>query len=83
MISGAAGIKELLRIKQGDNESCLWQGERSGGFKRGDWDCTVYSAFKLTSTAESFFIEETVARPRVGTVIFERTNKAAVKRDLM
>jgi putative CocE/NonD family hydrolase len=83
VISGAAGIKELLRIKQGDNESCLWQGERSGGFKRGDWDCTVYSAFKLNSTAESFFIEETVRAAEGGTVIFERTNKAAVKRDLM
>ena len=25
-ISGALGIKELLRIKQGDNQSCVWQG---------------------------------------------------------
>jgi len=44
-ISGAMGIKERLRIKEGDNGSCVWQGERSGSLKRGDWNCTVYSAF--------------------------------------
>ena len=82
-ISGALGIKELLRIKQGDNESCVWQGERSGGLQRGDWDCTVYSAFRLTSTPEAFFIEETVRASEGGKIIFERENKASVKRDLM
>src|SRR5208282_1259032 len=59
-LNGAAGIKELLRIQQGDNDSCVWQGERSGGMKRGDWNCTVFSSFKLTATPEAFFIEETV-----------------------
>jgi putative CocE/NonD family hydrolase len=83
IVSGASGIKELLRIKQGDNNSCLWQGERSGGLKRGGWNCTVYSAFKLTSTPETFFIEETVRASEGDAVIFERTNKAAVKRELM
>jgi putative CocE/NonD family hydrolase len=82
-ISGALGMKELLRIKQGDNESCVWQGERSGGFKRGDWDCTVYSAFRLTSTPVAFFIEETVRASEGGKIIFERQNKASVKRNLM
>ena len=77
------GIKELLRIKQGDNNSCVWQGERSGGFKRGDWNCTVYSRFRLTSTPDAFFIEETVRALEDDKVIFERHNKAAVKRDLM
>jgi hypothetical protein len=82
-LSGAAGIKELLRIKQGDNNSCVWQGERSGGLKRGDWDCTVFSSFKLTSTPEAFFIEETVRALEGEQVIFERVNKAAVARDMM
>jgi uncharacterized protein len=82
-ISGAPGIKELLRIKQGDNNSCLWQGERIGGLERGDWNCAVYSAFKLTSTPAAFFIEETLRASEGGEIIFERTNKAAVKRDLM
>jgi putative CocE/NonD family hydrolase len=82
-ISGAPGIKELLRIKQGDNNSCLWQGERVGGLERGDWNCAVYSAFKLTSTPAAFFIEETLRASEGGETIFERTNKAAVKRDLM
>jgi uncharacterized protein len=81
VITGAAGIKETLRIKQGENNSCVWQGERSGGFKRGDWDCTVYSSFKLTSTPQAFFIEETVRALQDGKVIFERQNKQAVDRD--
>jgi uncharacterized protein len=83
IIHGAAGIKELLRIKQGDNNSCVWQGERSGGFQRGDWNCEVYSSFKLTSTPETFFIEETVRALEADKVVFERVNKATVERDLM
>ncbi|HLW25217.1 MAG TPA: CocE/NonD family hydrolase [Steroidobacteraceae bacterium] len=83
VISGAAGIKVRLRIKRGDNNSCEWQGERSGGFQRGDWNCKVYSSFRLTSTPESFFIEETVRASEREEVIFERSNKAVVKRDLM
>jgi len=83
VISGLSGIKVDLRIKQGDNNSCEWQGERSGGFKRGDWDCTVYSAFKLTSTPDTFFIEETLRASEGSEVIFERINKSALKRDLI
>ncbi len=82
-LSGASGIKVLLRIKQGDNNSCVWQGERSGGLKRGDWNCTVFSSFKLTSTPEAFFIEETVRALEGERVVFERENKAEVPRDLM
>jgi putative CocE/NonD family hydrolase len=83
VISGAMGIKERLRIQQGDNNSCVWQGERSGGFQRGDWNCTVYSSFRLTSTAEAFFIEETLRATDGGEVVFERENKASVPRDLI
>jgi uncharacterized protein len=82
-LSGASGIKVLLRIKQGDNNSCVWQGERSGGLKRGDWNCTVFSSFKLTSTPESFLIEEKVRAFEGDRVIFERENKAELLRDLM
>jgi uncharacterized protein len=82
-LSGAAGIKELLRIKGSDNDSCVWQGERSSALKRGDWNCTVFSSFKLTSTAEAFFIEETVRALEGERVFFERENKATVARDLM
>jgi hypothetical protein len=77
------GIKERLRIKEGDNDSCVWQGERSGGFRRGDWNCTVYSAFRLTSSPEAFFIEETLRAMEGEEVIFERSNKASVPRDSM
>jgi hypothetical protein len=61
----------------------VWQGERNGGFKRGDWNCSVYSAFRLTSTADTFVIEETVRALDGDTVFFERENKATVPRDLI
>jgi len=82
-ITGGFSRKELLRIKDGDNNSSLWQGEHTGGFKRGDWDCTIHAAFKLTSSADTFFIEETLRALEGDKVIFERSNKGAVKRDLM
>ena len=82
-VSGAAGIKELLRIKRGDNDSCVWQGERSSTLKRGNWNCTVFSSFKLTSTPDALFIEETVRALEGEHVFFERENKATVPRDLM
>lgn len=83
VISGAMGIKERLRIKEGDPNSCVWQGERSGGFSRGDWNCTVYSSFRLTSSPEAFFIEETLRAMEGEKIIFERENKASVPRDSM
>jgi hypothetical protein len=36
----------------------IWEGERTSGLKRGDWDCTVHVAFKLSSTADTFLIDE-------------------------
>jgi uncharacterized protein len=82
-IVGGFGRSEKLRIKQGDNSSCVWEGEHTGGFKRGDWDCAVYSAFRLTSTPETFLIEETLRAFEKDKLIFERANKATVTRDLL
>jgi uncharacterized protein len=82
-LSGAMGIKELLRIRQGDNNSSVWQGEHVGGVKRGDWNCTISSTFRLTSTPASFFIEETLRALEGDAVVYERTNKATVDRDLL
>lgn len=82
-LTGSMGLKELLKIKEGDNESCLWQGEHSTRFQRGDWDCTVYTAFRLTSSADTFFVEETLRAKEGEQVIFERIDKSAVPRDLM
>lgn len=76
-------LKEVLRIKRGDNDSCVWHGGRSSSLKRGDWNCTVFSSFKLTSTPDAFFIEETVRALEGERVFFERENKATVPRDLM
>ncbi len=82
-IIGGFGIKERLRIKIGDNNSCIWEGERTSGVKRGDWDCTVHVAFKLSSTPEAFLIDESVRAIEGDKVIFERMGKNSVKRDLM
>jgi uncharacterized protein len=82
-IVGGFGIKERLRIKVGDNNSCIWEGERTSGVKRGDWDCTVHVAFKLSSTPDAFLIDESVRALEGDKVIFERMGKNSVKRDLM
>jgi hypothetical protein len=82
-ITGGYGLQERLRIREGDNSSCSWQGEHTGGFKRGDWDCTIHVAFKLTSTPDTFIIDETVRALEGDKVIFERISKSPVERDLM
>jgi hypothetical protein len=82
-ITGGYGLKERLRIREGDNNSCSWEGEHTGGFKRGDWDCTIHVAFKLTSTPDTFIIDETVRALDGDKVIFERISKSPIGRDLM
>ena len=82
-IAGAAGFKERLRIRESDNDSCVWEGERDGGFSRGEWRCRVFSSFRLTSTRTDFFVEETVRASYGDATIFERSNKRRVPRDLM
>jgi hypothetical protein len=82
-ITGGYGLKERLRIREGDNNSCSWEGGHTGGFKRGDWDCTIQVAFKLTSTPNTFVIDETVRALEGDKVIFERISKSPVGRDLM
>jgi hypothetical protein len=82
-ITGGYGLQERLRMREGDNSSCIWQGEHTGGFKRGDWDCTIHVAFKLTSTPDTFIIDETVRALEGDKVIFERISKSPIGRDLM
>jgi putative CocE/NonD family hydrolase len=82
-ISGALALKERLRIRQGDNNSCTWEGERTSGLKRGDWNCTVFTSFRISSTPKNFFIEETLRALDGEKLIFERVNKSTVPRDLM
>ncbi|HEY2684740.1 MAG TPA: CocE/NonD family hydrolase [Steroidobacteraceae bacterium] len=82
-IVGGYGLQEKLRMREGDNNSCSWEGEHTGGFKRGDWDCTIHVAFKLTSTPDTFIIDETVRALDGDKVIFERISKSPIGRDLM
>jgi uncharacterized protein len=80
---GGYGLIERLRIKEGDNESCTWEGEHTGGFKREDWDCTLHVAFKVTSTRDTFIVDETVRALEGRDIIFERVSRTPIKRDLM
>ncbi len=80
---GGYGLKERLRIKDGDNNSCVWEGEHTGGFKRGDWDCTIHVAFKVSSTPDTFVVDETIRALEGDKVIFERVSRSPVGRDLM
>jgi uncharacterized protein len=82
-ITGGYGLRERLRMREGDNSSCSWEGEHTGGFRRGDWDCTIHVAFKLTSTPDTFIIDETVRALEGDKVIFERISKSPIGRDLM
>jgi putative CocE/NonD family hydrolase len=82
-ITGGYGLKERLRMREGDNESCSWEGEHTGGFKRGEWDCTIHVAFKLVSTTDTFIVDETVRALEGDKVIFERISKSSIGRDLM
>jgi hypothetical protein len=82
-IIGGTSLTERLRIKTGDNNSCIWEGGRTSGLKRGDWDCTVHVTFRLTSTPDAFLVEESVRALEGDKVIFERNAKNRVKRDLL
>jgi hypothetical protein len=82
-ITGGYGLQERLRMRDGDNSSCTWEGAHTGGFKRGDWDCTIHVEFKLSSTPDTFMIEETVRALEGDKVIFERISKSPIGRDLM
>jgi hypothetical protein len=82
-ITGGTSLSERLRIKIGDNNSCIWEGERTSGLKRGDWDCTVHVAFRITSTADTFLVEESVRALEGGKTVFERAGNNPIKRDLM
>jgi putative CocE/NonD family hydrolase len=82
-IVGGTSLKERLRIRIGDNNSCIWEGERISGLERDDWDCTVHVSFKLTSTPDSFLVEESVRALDGDDVIFEKEGKSPIKRDWM
>jgi hypothetical protein len=82
-ITGILGQRETLRIREGDNASCVWQGEVSRGFRRNDWNVEVAASYKLSCTPDAFTIEETLSARQDGSEIFARTNKAIVRRDLL
>jgi uncharacterized protein len=83
MVTGILGQKEELMIKQGDNTSCVWRGEWEHGFKRADWNCSVFASYRLTSTTVDFVVEETLRASVDDKVIFERSNKNTIRRDSM
>jgi predicted acyl esterase len=82
-ITGILGQRETLRIREGDNASCVWKGEVSRGFKRDQWDVKVAARYQLSCTPENFVIEETLQAFEGETEIFARSNKAMVRRELI
>jgi uncharacterized protein len=82
-IVGGYGLTERLRMREGDNNSCSWEGGHTGGFKRDDWDCTISVSFKVTSTKDTFIVDETIRALEKDEVIFERISRSPLKRDLM
>jgi uncharacterized protein len=82
-ITGILGQRETLRIREGDNASCVWQGEVSRGFMRNDWNVGVAASYKISCTQETFIVEESLRAQQDGSEIFARTNKAIVRRDLL
>ncbi len=83
VLTGKLGLDEVLEIKEGDPNSSVWRVERTGGFRRGDWDCSVFSACEIRSTETAFLLKETLRASRDGKVIFERAKESSIPRDLM
>ena len=69
---------------QAEPNSCHWQGDCIQSFERPDWgECSVKSSFKMSSTADVFHLQETFVATQNKKVIYERTWRHSVKRDLV
>jgi hypothetical protein len=73
----------ILRMNEGDPNSCTWAGGSLFRAERGCWDVAVTGAFEVTSTPEAFHIKETIQAREEQVPIFERSWSHTLKRDLM
>ena len=74
---------QAAEITEGDPNSCIWRDSRSRNWKMGETDCTVLTAFELTSTEHEFRLKESLKARKGDTLIFEREKVSTIKRDLM
>ncbi len=79
----ARGRAEVSEIHQGDPNSSVWTHRASSSWKRGAWDCTVEAACELRSTAEDFQLTESLTARRGDRVVFERSARSRIGRNLV
>jgi putative CocE/NonD family hydrolase len=80
-LSGRGG-SELSEIAPGDPSSCHWSQTRESAWRVGGADCRLIAAYDLTADERSFRLTESLTASCGGEVIFERTARANVPRDL-
>jgi len=74
---------QTAEITEGDPNSCVWRDARSRSWKNGETDCTVLTAFELTSTERAFQLKESLRATKGGALIFEREKVSTIERDLL
>jgi len=70
-------------MREGEPNSCCWQGGFSAQFQRGDWKISFAGGYEVRSTPEEFWVMEFVRASEADHVIFEREWRQGIKRDLM
>lgn len=79
----SGGSDWYLSIKEGDPNSSRWRLQWFSRLKRGEWDTSLRSTMELTSTAEEFWIKESIHALEGDRTVFERHWDHRIKRDLM
>ena len=70
-------------MREGEPNSCRWQGGFSAQFQRGDWNTSFVGGYEVRSTRDEFLVMEFVRASEADRVIFEREWRHDIKRDLM
>ena len=72
-----------MKVREGDPNSCRWEGGFSARFERGDWKTLFVCGFEVRSTADAFHVTEFVRASEAGKPVFERHWNHDIPRDLM
>ena len=78
-----AGGNQLFEIIQGQPTTCHMLMDRTSGWKRGDWDCTIRYGSEMTCTADEFHLREWLIAKKGDQEIFRRETPSVIKRDLL
>lgn len=74
---------ETSEIKDGDPLSCRWSHRTLSRWKRGGWNCSVEASCELTATEADFLLTESLVARKDEQIIFERTAREKIARDLV